>query len=112
MHPLSPLSFVQVGPGLAHLSNTPFSPLGFWGRAWRSNREFVGRIGYGAVFRLWHPEPAVHATFPSAFRRLARQLVTLKPNQPGCPISFLSSDVLFYILNMCRYDWCSWHCSP
>ena len=25
--------------------------------------------------------------------------------QDGCPISWLSNDCLFYILNMCRHDW-------
>lgn len=36
--------FITIGPGLAHLSNVPFSPIGFWGRAWRSRRQFVGRV--------------------------------------------------------------------
>ena len=40
-------SFLRLGAGLAHLSNVPFSPLGFWGRAWRSHRQFVGRVEYG-----------------------------------------------------------------
>ena len=39
----------RVMPGLAHLSNKPFGKRGFWGRPWRTNREFVGRINYGAL---------------------------------------------------------------
>ena len=38
----------KVMPGLAHLSNKPFGKRGFWGRPWRTNREFVGRVNYGA----------------------------------------------------------------
>ena len=39
----------KVMPGLAHLSNKPFGKRGFWGRPWRTNREFVGRVNYGAL---------------------------------------------------------------
>ena len=34
----------KVFPGLAHLSNRPFGTRGFWGRPWRNNREFVGKV--------------------------------------------------------------------
>ena len=37
--------------------------------------------------------------------QLVNQLLMIKP-QDGCPISWLSNDCLFYILNMCRHDWC------
>ena len=39
---------LRVMPGYAHLSCNPFGKRGFWGRPWRSNREFVGRVNYGA----------------------------------------------------------------
>ena len=44
----------KVMPGLAHLSNKPFGKRGFWGRPWRTNREFVGRINYGALLCRAH----------------------------------------------------------
>ena len=99
-------TFIGLGPGFAHLSNKPFSPHGFWGRAWRSRRQFVGRVAYGAKYKLWNPVGTVHHAFPMSFRRLVRLFVFgIKPYQPGCPISTLSNDILFYILNMCRWDW-------
>lgn len=94
--------FIRVGPGLAHLSSTPFSGSHPWG-AWRERRQFVGRVSYGAVFQLWNPE--AHKDFPPAFKDLVDFFLRIKP-QDNCPISWMSNDVLFYILNMCRYDWC------
>ena len=45
----------KVLPGLAHLSNRPFGKRGFWGRPWRCNREFVGRMEYGVRWKMWTP---------------------------------------------------------
>uniref|UniRef100_A0A7S2RS17 Uncharacterized protein n=1 Tax=Rhizochromulina marina TaxID=1034831 RepID=A0A7S2RS17_9STRA len=93
--------FITIGPGLAHLCDEPFSSWHPWG-AWRQRRQFVGQVSYGAKYTLWNPE--VHQNFPVAFRHLARLLLFIK-QQPDCPISRCSNDILFYILNMCRWDW-------
>ena len=61
-------------------------------------------VRYGAKYRLWNPDPEAHHSFPKPFKRLVRQLLFLKP-QANCPLSWQSSDVLYYILNMCRWDW-------
>ena len=58
----------KVRPGLAHLSNRPFGKRGFWGRPWRSSREFVGRMEYGIRWRMWQPKPAIHFAFPLGFQ--------------------------------------------
>ena len=57
---------VQLLPGLAHLSNRPFSSSHPWG-AWRARRQFVGRVSYRATYVLWNPES--HMRFPAPFRR-------------------------------------------
>ena len=41
----------------------------------------------------------VHHKYPAPFRGLVELLLFTKP-QPGCPLSWMSDDVLFYILNM------------
>jgi hypothetical protein len=65
--------FIRVGPGLAHLSSTPFSGSHSWG-AWRERRQFVGRVSYGAKVRascrprgaLEHTENSFRRTMPIA----------------------------------------------
>ena len=43
--------FLDILPGVAHLSDVPFSDMhsnwGGWGSPWRERREFVGRVSYG-----------------------------------------------------------------
>ena len=57
-----------------------------------------------AVCNLIHsPYPHPCTLFLLAQVRL---FLYLKP-QDNCPISWMSNDVLFYILNMCRHDWCA-----
>jgi hypothetical protein len=41
----------------------------------------------------------VHTKFPPAFQELARLFLFIKP-QDHCPLSWMSNDILFYILNM------------
>lgn len=96
-------SFIRVGPGLAHLSHVPFSGVHPWG-AWRNKRQFVGRISYGAKFQLWNPTQ-VHSVFPATFKETVHLFLFMKP-QDNCMLSWMSNDILFYILNMCRHDWC------
>jgi len=54
--------------GMAHLNPHPFRPHApwGWGRGWRHNREFVGRVSYGVRWTLWGPE--THRVFPARFR--------------------------------------------
>jgi len=95
---------LQVYPGLAHLSNRPFGRRGMWGFPWRDNREFVGRVHYGVGYMLWNPE--VHHYFPIDFRKAVKACL-LCARRPESPLSRLQDDVVFYILNMCKYDWFS-----
>jgi len=93
-----------VRSGLAHLCNEPFAAWHPWG-SWRQRRNFVGRVGYGCRYLLWNPVSSVHRRYPAAFRDLVSVLLLARPRD-DCPISWMSDDVLFYILNMCRHDWC------
>mmetsp|Transcript_12061 Transcript_12061/g.23438 ORF Transcript_12061/g.23438 Transcript_12061/m.23438 type:complete len:432 (+) Transcript_12061:262-1557(+) len=97
-------SFLTILPGRAHVSETPFGsrPIWGWGHAWRDNREFVGQIKYGAIYRLWNPTE--HLCFGTKFRSLAKNLFLLQ-RRIESPFSTLPDDCIFYILNMCRWDW-------
>lgn len=97
-------SFLTILPGRAHVSDTPFGrmPIWGWGNAWRDNREFVGRLSYGVVYRLWNP--AEHLAFGSQFQRLAMTLFACQRRSES-PMSLLGDDCVFYILNMCKWDW-------
>ena len=77
-------------------------PIWGWGNAWRDEREFVGQVSYGAVYRLWNPTE--HFSFGSRFQRLALALFGCQRRSES-PLCRLSDDILFYILNMCKWDW-------
>lgn len=97
-------ALVSVLPGRAHVSERPFGtrPIWGWGNAWRDSREFVGRLNYGAVYKLWNPD--LSRSFGSKFQALTRALFLCQRRYES-PISRLPDDVIFYILNMCRWDW-------
>lgn len=65
---------LKVLPGYAHLSNRPFGTRGFWGRPWRSNREFVGRMQYGVRWKMWQPSD-VHRSFPIGFQKTVMTMI-------------------------------------
>ena len=90
--------------GRAHVSQTPFGvrPIWGWGNPWRDQREFVGRLEYGAVYRLWNPQE--HLNFGVRFQSVARTLFLCQRRWES-PMSKLPDDCIFYILNMCRWDW-------
>jgi hypothetical protein len=90
--------------GRAHVSTTCFGqdPIWGWGNAWRDRREFVGRLAYGTVYKLWNPE--VQPKFGSCFQDGARALM-LSQRRWESPVSMLPDEAVFYILNMCRWDW-------
>ncbi|CAE7256714.1 unnamed protein product, partial [Symbiodinium necroappetens] len=99
---------LKVLPGQAHLSNRPFGRHGMWGFPWRERREFVGRVSYGVNYILWNPVANVHQRFPPAFKEAA-WLLLLCARKPESPLYWLHDEVLYYILNMCKYDWFSTH---
>jgi len=90
--------------GRAHVSTTCFGqdPIWGYGNAWRDRREFVGRLAYGTVYKLWNPE--VQPKFGSRFQDGARTLALCQRRWES-PFSTLPDEAIFYILNMCRWDW-------
>lgn len=97
--------FIQVLPGIAHLSNVPFDSLGHWGwGAWRRRREFVGRLNYGVKYVLWNPEPNTFSLFPKHFQKMCLTLL-LCHSRPESPLHMIPLEIVFYLLNMCPYDW-------
>ena len=95
---------LSILTGRAHVSTTCFGqdPIWGWGNAWRDRREFVGRLAYGTVYKLWNPE--VSPKFGGCFRDGARSLL-LCQRRWGSPISAFPDEVVYYILNMCPWDW-------
>jgi hypothetical protein len=96
--------FLQVLPGVAHISNRAFDPRGMWGYAWRPNREFVGRLSLGVRYLLWRPERAVHQRFPRAYRRAALALIKIAA-RPGTGLNRCPCDIPFLVMQFCRWDW-------
>jgi hypothetical protein len=98
-------NLVSVLTGRAHVSCEAFgtTPIWGWGNPWRDDREFVGRLDYGAVYKLWNPTSTVKA-FGSNFGQMVVSLLSCQRRWES-PVSLLPDDVIFYILNMCRWDW-------
>ncbi|KAL3795030.1 hypothetical protein HJC23_006351 [Cyclotella cryptica] len=97
-------SFITILPGRAHVSEKVFGaiPIWGWGSAWRDNREFVGQINYGAVYKLWNPAESL--SFGENFRSAARCLLMCQRRSES-PFAKLPDECIYYILNMCRWDW-------
>ena len=97
-------AFITILPGRAHVSEKVFGsiPIWGWGSAWRDNREFVGQLKYGAVYKLWNPSE--NLSFGGSFRTAARILFMCQ-RRAESPFSMLPDDCLFFILNMMRWDW-------
>lgn len=95
---------IVIMTGRAHVSTTCFGqdPIWGWGNAWRDRREFVGRISYGTVYKLWNPE--VQPKFGRYFQDGSRSLFLCQRRWES-PFSMLPDEAIFYILNMCRWDW-------
>lgn len=91
---------ITVLSGCAHLASEPFSDDGpWWGSPWRRRRCFVGQLCYGVRYMLWGPK--CHDAFSSEFRLGASTAFgSLAMGWRGLP-----SDVVLYILNMCKFDW-------
>ena len=90
--------------GRAHVSTEVFGqePIWGWGNAWRDRREFVGRLEYGTVYKLWNPQ--VQPKFGGKFQDGARSLFMCQRRWES-PWSLLPDECIFFILNMCRWDW-------
>jgi hypothetical protein len=97
-------SKILIMSGRAHVSNDVFGqePIWGWGNAWRDRREFVGRLNYGTVYKLWNPQ--VQPKFGRNFQDGARALFLCQRRWES-PMSMLPDECIFYILNICRWDW-------
>lgn len=95
---------LAIMTGRAHVSSQAFGqdPIWGWGNAWRDRREFVGRLAYGTVYKLWNPE--MHLKFGECFQDGARALLMCQRRWES-PWSILPDECIYYILNMCRWDW-------
>ena len=96
--------YMRITPGMAHIANTAFSKNGMWGWAWRPNREFVGKIGYGVRYKLWNPNLKVASSFPKCFRSTAVVLLMCH-NRRESPLYRLPHAVILFMLNMMPWDW-------
>ena len=97
-------TMLTIGTGKAHLSPSPFgtSPIWGWGVAWRDRREFVGQIEYGVLYQLW--DPPLHTWFGSQFDAAVRAVLACQRRE-DCVWSTLPDECVYYIFNMCRWDW-------
>lgn len=104
MQQVSDTGTLTVQPrGVAHLNPEPFnnsSPWGY-GRGWRQNREFVGKLSFGVKWLLWSPED--NMGFPAQFKEVV-ELLLLCWNRESCVVSWLPQEMLFYIMNKVRWD--------
>lgn len=96
--------FLSILSGAAHLSPEPFdrNNIWGWGSAWRDYREFVGQINFGAVYQLWCPEK--HLRFGNKFQDVTETILACQ-RRAESPLSMLPDECIYYILNMCRWDW-------
>lgn len=96
--------FLSIHSGAAHLSPEPFHSENIWGwgSAWREYREFVGRIDFGAVYQLWSPD--LHTQFGNRFQDVTSTILACQ-RRPESPFAMLPDECIYYILNMCRWDW-------
>lgn len=97
-------NYIAITSGCAHISPRPFDSRGFWGWAWRPRREFVGRLSYGVKFLMWKPTSKITSKFPPQYKRcVLTMLASLR--RPECPLNVLPNEVMFYIINMCSWNW-------
>ena len=68
----------------------------------RDRREFVGQLNYGVLYKLWNPER--HNLFGTNFHKAAEGVLSLQRRSES-PMSLLPDECVYYILNMCRWDW-------
>ncbi len=95
---------IRLNPGMAHLSNRPFGKRGFWGRPWRNNREFVGKVLYGVRWRMWNPSPETMAAFPLGFQRAVLTMMCAS-RRPESLMYLLQDEIVMFIMNKCSWNW-------
>jgi len=97
---------ININAGRAHISTRPFGALSFWGYpgAWRDDRAFVGQLQYGITYKSWNPH--IHVNFGQAYDQMVLTLLMCR-RRTESPISLLSDDSLFLLLQMCGYNWAS-----
>jgi hypothetical protein len=78
------------------------TPTGGWGNAWRDHREFVGTLEYATRYKLW--TPLCHELQGNDFQRAVTALLSCQRIYAS-PVSMLPDECLYYIVNMCRWDW-------
>ena len=98
-------NYISLLTGKAHLSPRPFgqTPIWGWGNAWRDHREFVGQVRYGVRYQLW--QPALTAGVYGPEFRTAVQTLLACQRRLESPLAMLPDECLYYILNMCKWDW-------
>ena len=94
---------LKIYPGVAHLSNRPFGKRGFWGRPWRTGREFVGRMNYGVRWKMWQPNE-IHRTFPVGFQKAVMTMIMASRREESL-MYLLQDEIVFFIMNKCSWDW-------
>jgi len=69
-----------------------------------ASNTFMSRMlpASGIVYRLWNPQE--FKNFGAKFKTATRTLFCCQ-RKVESPMSLLPDDVIFYILNMCRWDW-------
>lgn len=93
---------VFLSHSLSHSLPNAYAILGGWGNAWRDRREFVGAVDYAARYRLW--TPTVHQLQGPLFARAVEAMLSCQRRDES-PVSRLPDECLYYIFNMCRWDW-------
>ena len=98
--------FLKILPGYAHVSNDCFGRQSIWGHGnpWRRGREYVGSIGFGVCYKLWDPKRDWHWSFGPKFRSSVLTMLAIARTNRVL-LSTLPDEVIFYILNMCPWDW-------
>ena len=62
----------------------------------------MGQLNYGVLYKLWNPER--HNLFGTNFHKAAESVLALQRRFES-PVSLLPDECVYYILNMCRWDW-------
>mmetsp|Transcript_21565 Transcript_21565/g.31899 ORF Transcript_21565/g.31899 Transcript_21565/m.31899 type:complete len:304 (+) Transcript_21565:37-948(+) len=97
---------INIHAGRAHFSTRPFGSINIWGYhgAWRDDCAFVGQLRYCVTYISWKPN--IHIHFGYAYAQMVLTLLMCRRRSKS-PISLLSDDNLYLILQMCGFNWAS-----
>ena len=73
-----------------------------WRDQFDSLQSFLVQMDYETVYNLW--TPSTRQYFGSPFQAMVTTFF-LGQQQSTSPMSSLPKDIIFYILNMCQWDW-------